>query len=99
MIWAAWQESTIIRNLLTKAGAQQSAALVRHIEHFMALGGENHIGLGGDFDGISSTPADLCGVQDVYKLLDALLTRNYTEEQVKKIAGGNFLRLIGEVLK
>lgn len=82
-----------------KSGRAAVSSLVRHIEHFMALGGENHIGLGGDFDGIGSTPIDLCGVQDVYKLLDALLARNYTEEQVKKIAGGNFLRLIGEVLK
>lgn len=73
--------------------------IVRHIDHFMALGGENHIGLGGDFDGIDTTPAGLCGVEDVYKLLDQLLACNYSEEQVRKIAGGNFLRLLGEVLK
>ena len=65
----------------------------------MALGGENHIGLGGDFDGIDTTPVGLCGVEDVYKLLDQLLACNYSEEQVRKIAGGNFLRLLGEVLK
>ena len=73
--------------------------VICHIEHFMSLGGEDHIGLGGDFDGIDTTPAGLDGVEDVYKLLDALLTRNYSEQQVKKIAGGNFLRLLGEILK
>lgn len=73
--------------------------LVRHIEHFMELGGEDHVGLGGDFDGISDTPSDLRGVEDVHTLLERLLARNYSEEQVTKIAGGNMLRLIEKVLK
>lgn len=73
--------------------------IVRHIEHFCALGGENNIGLGGDFDGIDTTPSDLCGVQDVYKLLDRLLQLNYAQQTVEKIAHGNFLRLLGAVMK
>lgn len=72
--------------------------IVRHIEHFMSLGGEDHIGLGGDFDGVDTLPLGLRGAQDVYKLLDELLRLGYTEKQVKKIAGENMLRLMGEVL-
>lgn len=80
-------------------GAATIDDLVRHIEHFMELGGEDHVGLGGDFDGISDSPSDLRGVDEVHTLLERLLARNYSEEQIAKIAGGNMLRLIGEVLK
>lgn len=73
--------------------------IVRHIERFCALGGENHIGLGSDFDGIDTVPSDLRGAEDVYKLLDRLLELNYSESTVQKIAYKNFLRLFGEVLK
>lgn len=71
--------------------------IVRHIEHFCALGGAENIGLGGDFDGIGYTPSDLCGVQDVYALLNRLLSLGYSETLVKKIASENFLRLVQHV--
>ncbi len=72
--------------------------IIKHIEHFCSLGGENHIGLGGDFDGIDTVPFDLCGVEDVYKLLDKLLMLNYNESIVNKIAYENFLRLFKKVI-
>jgi membrane dipeptidase len=64
--------------------------VIKHIEHFMSLGGENSIGLGSDFDGIDSTPCDLENSSHFYRLFDALLTLNYSEEIVEKIAYRNF---------
>jgi membrane dipeptidase len=72
--------------------------VVRHIEHFMSLGGENNIGLGTDFDGIGKTPYDINDVRDLESIFDALLQLNYKQEQVEKIAGKNFMRLISEIL-
>lgn len=73
--------------------------VVKHIEHLMALGGENSIGIGSDFDGIGKGPEGLDGIEDIYKIADRLLELNYTEEQVEKIAYKNFLRVITKVLK
>ena len=67
---------------------------VRHIEHFTALGGENHIGIGSDFDGTDGClPDGINGCRDLYKLFDRLLQLNYTENQVEKISHENFERL------
>ena len=67
---------------------------VRHIEHFMELNGENHIGIGADFDGVDGhLPDGISSCEDLYKLFDRLLQLNYTEEQVEKISHENFERL------
>jgi membrane dipeptidase len=65
-----------------------------HIDHIKKVAGIDHIGLGGDFDGITSV---VVGLEDVstYPLLVAeLLRRGYTEEDVKKIANRNILRVL-----
>lgn len=68
--------------------------IVRHIDHFMSLGGENNIGIGADFDGIDVTPTDVKCSADVYKVFDRLLSINYKESTVNKIAFYNFYNLI-----
>ena len=79
---------------LTKTHHAVIDDIVRHIEHFMALGGENHIGVGADFYGVDGhLPDGISGCQDLYKLFDRLLQLNYTEEQVEKISHENFKRL------
>ena len=72
--------------------------IIRHIEHFMSLGGENHIGIGADFDGVSYLPDGFAGCEDLYKIFDRLLGMNYSEEQIEKISHKNFERVIGGVL-
>jgi len=67
--------------------------IIRHIEHFLSLGGENNIGLGSDFDGIDKTPKKMENSAQFYKLFDAMLSLNYPEELVEKIAYRNFLNL------
>lgn len=72
--------------------------VIKHIEYIASLVGCDHIGIGADFDGIECTPSDIRGVQDTCKIVNELLRLNYTENDVKKIAGGNFLRIINQVL-
>jgi membrane dipeptidase len=65
-----------------------------HIDHVRKLAGIDHIGLGGDFDGISSV---IQGLEDVSKYPDLtaeLLRRGYSEQDVKKILGLNILRVM-----
>ncbi|HHW30533.1 MAG TPA: membrane dipeptidase [Clostridiaceae bacterium] len=73
--------------------------IIRHIEYIASLIGCDNIGIGADFDGIDCTPLDISGVQDMYKVINELLRLNYTEKDVEKIAGGNFIRVISQVLR
>lgn len=67
--------------------------VIKHIEHFMSLGGENSIGLGSDFDGIGVAPEGLENSSHIYRLLEDLLALNYSQETVEKIAFKNFKAL------
>jgi membrane dipeptidase len=58
------------------------------------IAGEDHVGIGGDLDGISTTPVGLESVADYPKLFAELLRRGYTETQLKKLAGLNVLRVM-----
>ena len=70
------------------------ARLVDHIDHIVRLVGTDHVGLGSDFDGIQATPHDLTSVADLPNLLAELRRRGYTENDVRKICGGNMLRVM-----
>jgi len=73
--------------------------IVKHIEHFCSLGGENHVGMGADFDGVDELPKDIAGIEDVDKIFEYLLKLNYKEEVVRKIAGENYLNFLKQTLK
>jgi membrane dipeptidase len=62
------------------------------------LVGIDHVGIGSDWDGISTVPAGLEDVSKMPSLTAALLARGYSEQDVKKILGGNFLRVLREVI-
>jgi len=71
--------------------------IVDHMDYIINLIGENYVGLGSDFDGISITPK---GIEDVSKMPNItreMLKRGYSEERIKKILGGNFMRIFTEV--
>ena len=72
--------------------------VIRHIEHFMSLGGENNVGIGADFDGIDCLPKGICGTQDLEKIAEKLLKLKYTEDLVEKIMYKNMERIFAEVL-
>ena len=71
--------------------------VANHIDHIRSIAGVDHIGIGGDFDGITTTPI---GLEDVTKYPDLtaeLLRREYSDDDILKILGGNVLRVMREV--
>ena len=70
-----------------------------HIDHIRKVAGIDHIGLGGDFDGITSVPLGLEDVSKYPALTAELLRRGYQDDEVKKILGLNILRVMRQVEK
>jgi membrane dipeptidase len=68
------------------------AQVADHVEHVRKAAGIDHVGIGSDFDGITSTPVELTGVDTYPVLLAELLRRGWSDEDVKKLAGLNLLR-------
>jgi len=73
-------------------------AAVRHIEHFLSLGGEKSVFLGCDFDGVDRLSESISGVEAMPQLYEMLLKLNYGEELVRDIFYGNIRTIIGRVL-
>ena len=86
------------RFLRADGGAASIDDILRHIEHFMALGGQKNVGIGTDFDGIDYPPEEIAGTRELGKLCDALLRINYPETLVRDIMAGNMERAFQENL-
>ena len=72
--------------------------LIDHIDHIAKIAGVDHVGLGSDFDGVSgATPRGMDSAADLPKITQALLDRAYSAEDIKKILGGNLLRVFRQV--
>jgi membrane dipeptidase len=71
--------------------------LIDHIDHVAKIAGIDHVGIGSDFDGISSSPEGMDSAADLPKITQALMARGYSAEDMKKILGGNFLRVFEKV--
>lgn len=67
--------------------------LLAHLDHIVRLIGPDHVGIGSDFDGISSSPKGLDDVTSYPLLTDALLKRGFTKKQITNILGGNIIRV------
>jgi len=73
-------------------------SLIDHIDHVAKVAGIDHVGLGSDFDGVSgATPQGIDSAADLPKITQALLDRGYSAEDIKKILGGNLMRVFREV--
>lgn len=68
--------------------------LFDHLAYIIKLIGVDHVGLGSDYDGINSTPQHLDTVVDYPLITKELLARGYSNKDINKILGGNFLRLL-----
>lgn len=68
------------------------------IDHIVKVAGIEHVGIGSDFDGTEIVPRGLEDVSKMPNLTEALLKRGYSEGDIKKIMGGNFLRVVREVV-
>jgi membrane dipeptidase len=73
-------------------------AVIAHADHFLSLGGQKSLCLGGDLDGIGSLPAGLRGVQDLGVLYEAMLRRNWSEKLVQDIFYHNLMRFMEAAL-
>jgi membrane dipeptidase len=73
------------------------ARVADHIEHVIEVAGIDHVGLGSDFDGTLFMPEGLEDVSGYPNLTRELLRRGYDEEELRKILGGNALRVLAEV--
>jgi membrane dipeptidase len=70
------------------------AQVADHVEHVAKVAGYEHVGIGGDLDGIPDTPIGLTGVQDYPNLFAELIRRGWSDENLAKLAGGNILRVL-----
>ena len=66
--------------------------IVDHIDYIKRVAGIDHVGLGSDFDGVPFLPTPMQGVEDLVLVTYEMLRRGYTEEEVRKVLGENFLR-------
>ena len=73
------------------------SSLIDHIDHIAKVAGIDHVGLGSDFDGVSgATPQGIDSAADLPKITQALVDRGYSADDIRKILGGNLLRVFGE---
>ena len=72
-----------------------AAAIARAIKYAVGIAGVEHVGLGSDYDGAIAAPFDTSGVVLV---TEALLKQGFSEKDIAAIAGGNYLRLLGQTL-
>ncbi|MFC5374102.1 dipeptidase [Brevundimonas faecalis] len=68
--------------------------VVAHIQHVRDVAGIDHVGLGGDFDGVGSLPVGVDGVDAYPRILAELMRRGWTEADIRKISGENLLRVM-----
>ena len=70
------------------------ADVVAHIQHVRDVAGIDHVGLGGDFDGVTSLPDGITGVDAYPAILATLMQAGWTEADIRKLAGENVLRVM-----
>ncbi|WP_298748028.1 dipeptidase [uncultured Brevundimonas sp.] len=73
------------------------ADVVAHIQHVRDVAGIDHVGLGGDYDGVDALPVGLEGVDAYPRLLAALMAGGWSAADIRKLAGENLLRVMRRV--
>jgi membrane dipeptidase len=73
------------------------ADVVDQIDHAVKVGGIDHVGIGTDFDGVACVPAELSSYDKFPALTRTLLEKGYSADDIKKIYGGNLLRVMRAV--
>ena len=75
------------------------AMVADHIDHIAKVAGHDHVGLGGDYDGLAELPQGMSGVESYPALLLELMKRGWTDADIAKLAGGNILRVMAQAEK
>jgi membrane dipeptidase len=90
-------DDRIEREWFAKIPRPPLSSLIDHIDHIAKVAGIDHVGLGSDFDGVSGqTPEGIDSAADLPKITQALLDRGYSADDIRKILGGNLLRVFRE---
>ena len=93
-----WYASMDLLGADIGAVAPSVDVLVDHIDYIAKLIGPEHVGLGSDFDGVSVLPKRVEDCTKLPVITEKLLERGYSEEDIRKILGGNFKRVFKEVV-
>ncbi len=83
---------TFVPEYLSPDSTASVATVADHIDHIRDVAGIDHVGIGGDYDGISNEPEGLEDVSTYPVLFAELARRGYSDEEMAKVAGGNILR-------
>ena len=70
---------------------------MQHVEHVINAAGEDHVSLGSDWDGSIITPRDMPTCLELPRLTQAMLERQWSEQRIRKVLGGNFLRVVAQL--
>ena len=89
-------QTTIYNGFLRKDGEATIMDVMAHLEHAISVMGIDHVGLGTDFDGDGGVRGLACS-SELINFTRALLARRYSQEDIQKIWGGNFLRVMRQV--
>jgi membrane dipeptidase len=79
------------------AGEVTAVTLMRHLEHFLSLGGEKVVALGGDWDGCDSLPQGWTGIWSWAEFYELLLRENYPESLVRDLFFNNLMRTVRQL--
>jgi len=71
--------------------------IVDHIDHVRDVAGIDHVGIGSDYDGIPLLPKGMAGAEDLALITHEMLRRGYSENDILKVLGGNFMRVFEQV--
>ena len=93
-----YEEEQILRSFSAVLPKVKMKDAVRHIEYIAKIAGVEAAGIGSDFDGIPFWPEGLDDCTGLPVLCDQLRKKGFTSREVDKIAGGNFLRILEEVV-
>ena len=86
-------QTTIYHGFLRKDGEATIVDVIAHLEHAIQVMGIDHVGLGTDFDGDGGVPG-LADSSELIHFTRQLLRKRYSDEDIQKIWGGNFLRVM-----
>lgn len=92
--YRAWVE---VQRQLMGLNRPSVVDVVNHIDHAVMIAGIDHVGIGSDFDGINVTPEGLEDVSRIPSVFEEMKKRGYSDSDIEKVAGGNFLRVMEDV--
>ena len=89
--------NAIDREFAARVPRPSFETLIDHFDHILRVAGVEHVGVGTDFDGISALPEGIDSAADLPKITAALLARGHSADDMRKVLGGNLMRVFAAV--